>query len=190
MKPFLRIAAAVALLPLMCLVLSARPTHSESALWIKISEHGKLKATIAVTEEIARLMLESDNANMHFHMKDKEHDLITRRMIESVLDGSESSVTASDPANDTEAEVYMKRLHVPGSKHGSSKLVMETYKEGKRSFRMNLGEFSFETDDEETNTTVETNFSWKSVLPFLAKKGGGVYIQDHDDDTEIWVYVE
>lgn len=190
MKPLTRFASALAMLSLTSLALFARPSHSESALWIKITEHGKLKTTIAVTEKIARLMVKADHANVHFTSGEKGRDLVTRQMIKSVLDGSESSMSAKDEKTDTEAEVFMKRLNVPGSQKDNSQLVMETYKDGERSFRMKLGEFSFESKDDETGETNETEFSWKSLLPFLSHTGGGVYIKDHSDDTEIWVYVE
>jgi hypothetical protein len=190
MKQLIRIAAVLLVVSFATMALFARPTHSEPALWIKISEHGKVKTTIAVTEPIARMIAESDKQNVHFHAGNKERDLITRQMLESVLDGRESSVTAKDAENDTEAEVYMKRLKVPGSQKDNNHLIMETFKDGEQSFRMKLGEFSFESKDDETGDVSETGFSWKSLLPFLSKTGGGIYIHDHTDDSEIWVYVE
>jgi hypothetical protein len=190
MKIFIRITAVVALLPIFSLVLLARTTHSEEALWIKISEHGKLKTTIAVTEKIARLMAESDKTNVHFRVTDNHADLFSRQMMLDVLNGRESSVTANDSVNDTEAEMYMKKLNVPGSRDEKGRLILETFKEGERTFRMKLGEFSFETKDEETGNTNEAEFSWKGLLPFLSETGGGVYIHDHKDDTEVWIYVE
>jgi len=190
MKKLLRLTAVLALLPIFSLLLLARSTHSEKALWITITEHGRLKTTIAVTEPIARLIAKSEKTNVHFTSDDNGCDLITREMIQQVLDGRKSSISARDVKENTEVEIFMKRLKVPGSQKEKSRLVMETFKDGELTFHMKLGEFSFESKDEETGEMDETDFSWKSLLPFLSESGGGVYIQDNKDNTEVWVYVE
>jgi hypothetical protein len=169
-------------------VLFTGATHQEKALWIKISEHGKLKTTIAVTEPIARLIAESDKQHVHFSRKDNK-DLVTRDMIKAVLDGRTSSVTGEDTEEDTKAELFMKKLDLPGSKGDNSRLVLETYRDGKRTFRMRLGELEIENDDDAGKVS-KSDFSWKSLLPFLSKNGGGMYVHDHEENTEVWVFVE
>jgi hypothetical protein len=169
--------------------LLAGSTHSEKAMWIKISEQGKLKTTIAITEPIARLIAESDKENVHFSSH-KDRDLITRQMMKDVLDGKKSSMKEEDAEDGTEAEIFMKKLDVPGSRGDKSRLILETYKDGKRTFRMKLGEFEIESTDEESEKPSKNDFSWKALLPFLSKTGGGVYILDHNDNTEVWLFVE
>ena len=47
-----------------------------------------------------------------------------------------------------------------------------------------------EQADEKTDESVNVSFGWKALLPFLAKVGGAVYINDQQDNTEVWLYVE
>ena len=178
---YIAAVAAVALL--------AGSTHSEKALWIEISEHGKVKTTIAITEPIARLIAEADKEHVHFSSH-KDRDLVTRQMMKDVLDGKKSSVKEKDAEDGTEVELFMKNLEVPGSKGDKSKLILETYEDGKRTFRIKLGDFEFESTDEESGKSSKNDFSWKSLLPLLSKIGGGVYILDHKDNSEVWLFVE
>jgi hypothetical protein len=189
MKSPKRISLVLYIAAVAAVALLAGTTHTEKALWINVSEHGKLKTTIAVTEPIARLIAETDKEHVHFSSH-SGRDLITRQMMKDVLDGKKSSVREKNTEDTTAVEMFMKNLDVPGSMGEKSKLVLETYKDGKRTFRMKLGEMEFESTDEETGKPSKSDFSWKSLLPFLSKTGGGVYILDHEDNSEIWLFVE
>jgi ABC-type Fe3+-hydroxamate transport system substrate-binding protein len=180
MKPPYLIGVAV-----LCLFWMSCTTHK--ALWIEVKEPNGQK-TIAVTEGIARKLLDTREANVSFSEKGKR-ELVTREMLQSVLDGRERSITAQGERG-SEATVSLKPLSIPGGTSGSNRLVLEIYKSGKQTFRFALPDLSIELDDEESKISVHANVDWKSWLPFLAKAGGAVYIKDHDDDSEVWVYVE
>jgi hypothetical protein len=162
----------------------------EKALWIEVKEKGDHRTTIAMTEHIARQLLESDETKVCLAKKGRQ-DLITREMLRSVLDGREESVEARDE-DGSEAKLYMADLKVPGSRGGKGKLVLETYKSGSRTFRMALPEIEIEASDEEDGGTanIETSIGWKGLLPFLSKEGGAIYINTDKDETEVWLYVE
>ena len=166
------------------------PSSGEKALWIEVKDKGDQKTTIAMTEPIARQLLESDETKVHFAKKGKK-DLVTREMLKSVLDGREESVEAREE-DGSEAKLYMADLKVPGHNGGKGKLVLETYKSGSRTFRIALPEIELEASDEEDGGTgrIETSIGWKALLPFLAKEGGAIYINTDKDDTEVWLYVE
>lgn len=170
-------------------VLPASPP-GEKALWIEVKEKGDHKTTIAMTELIARQLLEADETNVHFAKKGKK-DLITREMLRSVLDGQEESVEARDE-DGSQVKLFMADLRVPGHKGAKGKLVLETYKSGSRTFRIALPEIEIEASDEEDGGTgsIEMTIGWKGLLPFLAKEGGAIYIDSDKDDTEVWLYVE
>ena len=169
-------------------LLASQP-HSEKALWIEVKEKGNQQTTIAMTEGIARQLLESDETKVNFSEKGKR-DLITREMLTAVLEGRQESAEVRDPEDGSEAKIYMKDLDVPGKGDGKNRLVLATYKSGRETFRIALPEIEMESHDERSNDFVKINFGWKGLLPFLAKEGGAVYIEDGKDDTEVWIYVE
>ena len=162
----------------------------EKALWIEVKEKGDHKTTIAMTELIARQLLESDETKVYLAKKGK-NDLITREMLRLVLDGREESVEARGE-DGSEAKLYMADLRVPGHKGGKGKLVLETYKSGSRTFRIALPEIEIEASAEENGGigSIEMSIGWKGLLPFLAKEGGAIYIDTGKDETEVWLYVE
>jgi hypothetical protein len=171
--------------------LQAFQHHTEKALWAEIREHGKLKTTIAVTEGIARQLIKSKNAKVNFSGKGKR-DIVTKEMIRSVLDGKEKSVMAQDEEHNQEIKLFMNNLDVPGRAGGNERLVLETYKAGKKKFSIGLPDVEVEesNDSEESEDMVKMSFGWKGVLPFLAKSGGALYVHEHKEDTEVWIYVE
>jgi len=171
-----------------CFAMVFAQCRAEKALWIEVKEDGKGTATIAMTEGIARKLLETKEMKVNFTGKGS-HDLITRDMLRSVLYGDKRSVTAHDE-NGSEAIVSLKSLSIPGETSGNDRLVLETYKSGNRTFRMVLPELKFEQADDKGDEYVKVNFSWKALVPFLEEVGGAVYINDEDDDTEVWIYVE
>jgi hypothetical protein len=182
--------AAAALLVFFSNILLAFQHHSEKALWIETKEDGKAKTNLAVTESIARMVIESDDAKVNFSKKG-EKDWITKKMIREVLNGDEKSITVKDPDRDQEVTMYMSDLDVPGKEEGNSRLVLETYKAGKKTFSITLPDIEVESKgDNESDDLVTRSFGWKALLPFLAKSGGAMYIKDHKDDSEVWLYVE
>lgn len=165
-------------------------TPREKALWIDVKEKGEHKTTIAITEFVARQLLDSDEPGVHLAKKGKK-DRITREMLRSVLDGEEESVEARDE-DGSEVRLYMADLDVPGHNTGKGKLVFETYKSGSRMFRIALPEIELEASDEDIGGvgSIEMSIGWKGLLPFLAKEGGAIYIGSGEDETEVWLYVE
>src|SRR5512143_2227781 len=67
----------------------------QKALWIEVKEKGDHRATIAMTEPIARQLLDSDEPSVDLTNRGRK-DIITREMLRSVLDGREESVEAQD----------------------------------------------------------------------------------------------
>lgn len=160
---------------------------SERAIWIEMKENGKPGTTIAMTEGIARQLLESKDVNVSLSKTDGD-GLITREMLQEVLDGRKASVRTHDE-HGSEAIVYAKPLRTPGST-GKDRLVLETRKAGKQVFRIALPQLDIEQADQKSDEFVKVSLGWKALLPFLAKSGGAIYIRDEGDDTEVWVYVE
>lgn len=149
-----------------------------------------MKTKIAVTEAIARMVLDSKDTKVNFSGKGKK-DLISKKMLRAVLDGREESVTAKDPEHDQEVKLYLKDLDVPGKERGKDRLVLTTYKEGKKTFSITLPDIEVESKaDDESDDLVTRSFGWKAIMPFLAKTGGALYVKDYKDDTEVWLYVE
>ena len=161
--------------------------RAERALWIEVKENGGQK-TIAVTEGIARKLLDTKEMNVNFSKKGKK-ELVTREMLQAVLDGRQQSISAHDDQG-SDVTISMKPLNVPGEKNGKNRLVFETYKAGKQTFHIALPELEMSMADENGEASVNVDLDWKAWLPFLAKAGGAVLIKDHDDDTEVWLYVE
>ncbi|MBX2990846.1 MAG: hypothetical protein KF749_06705 [Bacteroidetes bacterium] len=159
---------------------------SQKALWIDVKGDHK-QTSIAVTEAIARKLLDTREPHINF-MKQSDGGPITREMLQSVLDGREQSITARGERG-SEVTMSMKPLTTPGGKGNNNRLVLETRKAGEQKFRIALPELDIELAGED-KVSVTANLDWKSWLPFLAKEGGAVYIKDHKDDTEVWVYVE
>jgi hypothetical protein len=170
-------------------ILQAFPPR-ERALWIEIKKHGDSKTTIAMSEPIARQLLESDDREVRF-TKEGDRDLITKKMLRDVLDGEEESVEARSE-DGTRVTLYMGELRVPGRSGNQQKLVFETYKSGSRTLRIALPEIEIEAsnEDDEGVGNIQGTIGWKGLLPFIAKEGGAVYLNTDDDETELWLYVE
>jgi hypothetical protein len=170
--------------------LSAFQHHSEKGLWIETKEDGKLKSTLAVTENIAWMVVKSKDTKINFS-KEGKHNIITKKMLRAVLEGDEKSITAKDPDRDQEVTIYTKDLDVPGEKGGNSRLVLETYKGGRKTFSIALPDIEVESKgDDDSDDLVTHSFGWKALLPFLAKSGGALYVNEEKDDSEVWLYVE
>jgi hypothetical protein len=165
-------------------------TSSRKALWIEVREKGDHKTTVAVTEEVARELLDSRHSNCRIRM-DGDHGLITRAMLKAVLDGEQDILEARDEHGEM-IKLYMADLDAPAHRGDSGKLILETFKSGSRTLRMVLPEVEIEASDGEDggSESVELHLGWKGLLPFLAKEGGAIYVSSEEDDTEVWVYVQ
>jgi hypothetical protein len=170
-------------------VLLASP-HREKALWIEVKEHGECKTTIAVTEPIARALLESEQLACCLG-KSSEECTITREMLRALLDGDQET-TEIQNEDGSEVKLYMASLKVPGYGEENGKLILETYKEGARTLRISLPEIAIEAFNgkECEEECIQVNVGWKGLLPFLAKQGGAIYVDSQEDETEVWVYVD
>jgi len=184
-----RLAYIATLLFACSAVLSASP-RGEKALWIEVKERGDHRTVIAMTELVARLLLESEKPGGHF-TKRGEKDLLTREMLRAVLDGDEETVEIQDE-DGSEVKLYMDDLDLPHKDGGSGKLVVETYKSGSRTFRMALPEIELEVsnDEDEGVGSLEMNIGWKGLIPLLRNEGGALYVVTDDGDTEVWVYFD
>ncbi|HSQ75070.1 MAG TPA: hypothetical protein VLT13_05915 [Bacteroidota bacterium] len=184
-----RFVPVVALLFVCSLAFSASPM-GETALWIEITEKGGHKTVIAMTEFIARLLLESEKPG-HPFMRSGERELLTREKLEAVLDGDEESVEAVDE-DGSAIRLYMEDLDIPGDGGKDGKLVIETYKSGSRTFRLALPEIELEVseDEDEGIGSLEMSFGWRGLIPYLKEEGGAIYVVADEGETEVWVYFE
>jgi hypothetical protein len=160
--------------------------NSRPALWIEVKNEEKGLTRIAVTREIAVALIEADDDSMHVD-KHGKGDLITKQMISDVLDGTREIVRAKDPDDGSEVALYLKDIDLPRHAGGSGSMVLETYKNGERTFRMKLGEFEIEAGGKDENSAA---FGWKRLLPFLSKAGGAVYVNNEREDSEVWLFMD
>ena len=166
---------------------SAPAGNSKDVLWIELKSHDEGRTKIAVTTEIAEAFLNADKEGS-VHINAHNHkDLITKEMIRDVLEGRRDEVLAEDPDNGSTARLYLGDLRLPRHEGSRGSIVMETYKNGSRTFRMKLGEFEISEGDKDDNNV---EFSWKRLLPFLTKTGGALYINNEREDTEVWVFMD
>lgn len=165
-------------------------SSSQKALWIEVRDKENHRIIVAVTEAIARELLDSGGPKCRIAV-DRGDGQITRAMLKAVLDGDQETIEASDGHNGV-IKLYMADLDAPPRKGNTGKLVLETYKSGSRTLRMALPEIEIEANNEEDGGSdcIEMHLGWKGFLPFLAKEGGAIYVNSEEDDTEVWVYVE
>lgn len=159
------------------------------AIWIEVQKPGEGKTTIAVTENVVRALLESDSDDLNFHAaKGKKNELITRKMMQDLLDGERATIDVEDEDGET-AHLYTSDLEVPHHKGGDNNVVFETYKDGKRTFRMSIGDFDIEQSDEDGDSA-GFSLNWRKCLPFLKDGGSAIYIQNEKEETTIWLYMD
>jgi hypothetical protein len=172
------------------LVLSAAASlagNSRPALWIEVKNEEKGLTRIAVTREIAVALVEADDDDSIHVDRHGKGNLITKQMISDVLDGTRDIVRAKDPDDGSEVTLYLKDIDLPRHAGGSGSMVLETYKNGERTFRMKLGEFELEAGGKDDSGIA---FGWKRLLPFLSKAGGAVYVNNEREDSEVWVFMD
>jgi hypothetical protein len=178
------------LLAIACLLIACSAVQAGSsrpALWIEVKNENGEFTTIAVTREIAVALLEADkDGSMHLN-KHGHSELITKQMLRDVLDGTRETVRATDPDNGSEVTLYMKDIDPPRHAGTEGSVVLETYKNGERTFRMKLGEMEFESGGRDDNTVT---IGWKGLLPFLGRVGGAVYVNNDRDSSEVWLFMD
>lgn len=180
----------VTVLVLMVVMIASLEAFSkkEKVLWMKIGEDGEVKASIAISVTLARHLLDEDRDS---HEDPIDRDLITREMIDDVLSGRKESVESTDRETGKSARLWIGSLEIESAEEDDEgDLVIEVFKKGKRSFTMRLpyAEESRERDEDDPDITRMT-FGWNSLMPFMAESRGVIYVKDHDDDTEFWMYV-
>ena len=80
---------------------------------------------------------------------------------------------------------------MPGDGKGDgATLVIEILEAGKRVTTIRLPSISVETVVEDEDAVIETSIGWRAFLPFLAERGGAVYISTEKDETEVWIYTK
>jgi len=161
----------------------------ERVLWLETQEAGSMKTAMAVSVELARYVLENSENKQESLF---EKDVISREMVEDVLDGKRESVEVKEDSTDRIYKLFLGTLKVPSAYgEGNQELVVETYKKGRRTFSLRLP-YARESEpsnrDEEDVTRI--TFGWNSVLPFMAKTNGLVYVRDVREDTEFWMFVD
>jgi hypothetical protein len=183
--------ALVVLLAVVIAAPAALGTFSkkEKVLWIETREDGTLKASIAVSMALAKHLMDENRDSKESPI---DRNLITREMVDDVLSGRKESVETKDPKTGESARLWLGTLEIEsaaGDDEGD--LVIEVFKKGKRSFTLRLpfARESEEREDDDPDITRMT-FGWNSLMPFMAETKGVVYVKDHDDDTEFWMYVD
>jgi hypothetical protein len=174
---------------LMVLPLTATAAGSLKALWIEVNKPHEGTTTIAVSVNVMKALLAADDHNLHFTDHKGKKDLITREMLEDLLNGDRSTVDVEDPETDEKAHLYIDDLDVPDHDGKKGHIVLETYKNGKREFRMSLGDLEIEQGDDEDNDS-EFSIHWRKCLPFLSEDGGAIYVNDKHNETVVWVNAE
>ncbi|MGB6120299.1 MAG: hypothetical protein WBG80_00195, partial [Bacteroidota bacterium] len=113
-------------------------------------------------------------------------------MLVDVLEGRIEEGEIIDPEDGTTIRAHKRMLEVPGeTRGGGDDAVLEIYKDGKRTFSVRIPDVTVETSSDDGDVIVESHVGWKQLLPFLAEKGGVVYIRSQGkEDTEIWLYVD
>jgi len=175
-----------------CLLLLAGTAiagDSPRALWIEVNNAHEGKTTIAVTVDVMKALLEADTQDLHFNSGKGKKDLVTRAMIEDLLDGKRDVIDVEDTEENETAHLYLADLDIPDHEVKKDHVVLETYKDGKRDLRLSLGDFEIDKSSDEDGDQ-GFNLNWRKCLPFLTQAGGAVYINNERDRTVVWVYAE
>lgn len=181
----------VAVLAMLLVVPASLEAYSkkEKVLWMKIREEGQVKASIAISVTLAKHLLDEERKSDGDPI---DRDLITREMIDDVLSGRKESVESMDPKTGKSARLWIGSLEIESAEgDDEGDLVIEVFKKGKRSFTLRLpfAEDPEERDEDDPDITRMT-FGWNSLMPFMAAAKGVIYVKDHDDETEFWMYVD
>ena len=180
-----RRASIVAVL-LLLFVSASLAGSSMHAVWIEVTKKNNEKTVIAVTDDVMRAVLASDVHNTHF-TDGNNKDLITRKMLQDVLSGERRSIDVAD--EDENVHIYAAKLDVPSHGGKEHQFVVETYEHGERTFRMSLGDFNIESS-ERNGESSSFSLNWRKILPFLKNTDGAIYMQNEEEGTSVWVYLD
>lgn len=161
---------------------------TKNALWIEVREYGDRQTVIAITKDIAAFLVEAEDRDVCFSRRHNK-ELVTKDMLRAVLSGRQESIEVHDAAESTDISISMKPLEVPSSIGRNQKLILETRKGNKKTFKISIPDIEIEAADDEENS-VELSLGWRALLPFITEKGGAVYVKDVEEDTEVWAYVD
>ena len=163
--------------------------HTPKAVWIEVDKGDHGKTTIAVTEDVVRAFLKSDGDDIHFNKGKGKKDLITRQMIQDLIDGNRESIEVQDDEDGETAHLYIADLEIPRHDKKVDHVVLETYKHGTRNFRISLGDLEIDnSDDGDDDGSFLMN--WRKCLPFLKNSGAALYINNEQEETTVWLYLD
>jgi len=163
----------------------------EEVLWVVVENEDSPQATIALSIDAAEQVLLEGKDEL-FTGKDGKIEKEVEEMLVDVLEGRIDEGEITDPEDGTTIRAHIQMLEVPGeTRGGTNDAVLEIYKDGKRTFSIRIPDVTVETSSDDGDVIVESHVGWKQLLPFLAEKGGVVYIRSQGkEDTEIWLYVD
>lgn len=163
--------------------------RNERGVWIDTRSADGHRTTIALTENLVRQYVDSRDTDLNFS-GDGKAEPVTKEMLRDLLDGRRHSIEQHNDGG--VVRVTMRSMAIPGGGGGGDELVVETYKNGERTFHLTLPDIGIDRQDENdgADELVHTSFGWKRLLPFLSKEGGAIYINDEEERTEVWIYVE
>ncbi|MGB6647254.1 MAG: hypothetical protein WBG01_01815, partial [Bacteroidota bacterium] len=163
----------------------------EEVLWVEVESEGSSDAIIAISIDAAELVLLEGKDELFTGKKGKIERKVEEMLVD-VLEGRIEEGEIIDPEDGTTIRAHKRMLEVPGeTRGGGDDAVLEIYKDGKRTFSVRIPDVTVETSSDDGDVIVESHVGWKQLLPFLAEKGGVVYIRSQGkEDTEIWLYVD
>jgi hypothetical protein len=166
-------------------------SNEEEVLWVEVENENSPQATIAISIDAAEQVLLEGKDEL-FTGKREKKDKEVEEMLVDVLQGRIEEGEVTDLEDGSTIRAYKRMLEVPGeTRGGGSDAVLEIYKDGKRTFSIRVPDVTVETSSDDGDVIVESHVGWKQLLPFLAEKGGVVYIRSQGkEDTEIWLYVD
>jgi hypothetical protein len=166
-------------------------SSEEEVLWVEVTSEGSPEATIALSIDAAEQVLLEGKDEL-FTGKEGKKGKEVEKMLVDVLEGRIEEGEVTDLEDGSTIRAYKKILEVPGeTRGGGDDAVLEIYKDGKRTFSIRIPDVTVETSSDDGDVIVESHVGWKQLLPFLAEKGGVVYIRSQGkEDTEIWLYVD
>ncbi|MGB6033729.1 MAG: hypothetical protein WBH55_12910, partial [Bacteroidota bacterium] len=166
-------------------------SNEEEVLWVEVESEGSSDAIIAISIDAAELVLLEGKDELFTGKKGKIERKVEEMLVD-VLEGRIEEGEIIDPEDGTTIRAHKRMLEVPGeTRGGGDDAVLEIYKDGKRTFSVRIPDVTVETSSDDGDVIVESHVGWKQLLPFLAEKGGVVYIRSQGkEDTEIWLYVD
>jgi hypothetical protein len=166
-------------------------SNEEEVLWVEVENENSPQATIAISIDAAEQVLLEGKDELFTGKREKKDKEVEEMLVDVLQDRIEEG-EVTDLEDGSTIRAYKRMLEVPGeTRGGGDDAVLEIYKDGKRTFSIRIPDVTVETSSDDGDVIVESHVGWKQLLPFLAEKGGVVYIRSQGkEDTEIWLYVD